>query len=123
MRGAARRFVEDEGGAAAHGAAPDDADHAEAMPSADRIYSVQVIWDETMAETAAQWVAQGDRSMVVLAGNGHCHDSAIVRRIQRRGVTPVVSVRPVLDDGEGDVAEAIQEHRNDYLFVMTPPAQ
>jgi uncharacterized iron-regulated protein len=91
------------------------------MPSADRVYTVQVIWDETMAEGAAAWVAGGDRAMIVLAGNGHCHDSAIVRRVVRRGVTPAVSVQPIIDDGQGNVAEAILEKRNDYLFVMTMP--
>jgi uncharacterized iron-regulated protein len=92
-------------------------------PSADRVYTVQVIWDETMAEGAATWVADDDRAMVLLAGNGHCHDSAIVRRVQRRGVTPAISVRPIIDDGEGNVAEAIQEKQNDYLFVMSMPTQ
>ncbi len=91
------------------------------MPSADRVYMVQVAWDETMAETAATWVGPADRSMVVLAGNGHCHDSAMVRRIARRGITPVVSVRPIIDDAEGSVAAAILEANNDYLFVMSMP--
>lgn len=74
-----------------------------------------------MAEGAATWVAGGDRAMVVLAGNGHCHDTAIVGRVTRRGVTPALSVRPLIDDGQGNVAKAIQEGRNDYLFVMSMP--
>lgn len=90
-------------------------------PSADRIYTVQVIWDETMAEGAATWAKEDGRAIVVLAGNGHCHDSAIVGRVARRGVTPVVSVRPIIDDGAGNVAAAIQEGHNDFLFVMTMP--
>ena len=103
-------------------APPDDEHHAAiAAPSADRVYSVQVIWDETMAETAAAWAQQGERAVVVLAGNGHCHDSAIVRRAARRGLTPAISVRPIIDDGAGNVAAAIQEGRNDYLFVMSMP--
>jgi uncharacterized iron-regulated protein len=89
-----------------------------AAPSADQIYTVQVIWDETMAETAARWLGDGGRAMVILAGNGHCHDSAIVRRAARRGAAPAISVRPIVDDGQGNVAAAIQERRNDYLFVM-----
>jgi len=129
------QVMSDMGGAEAHGHAEspapaparDDepAAHGEdappPMPSADRVYTVQVIWDETMAETAATWVAGGDRAMVVIAGNGHCHDSAIVRRVARRGVTPAISVRPIIDDGKGNVAEAIQEKRNDFLFVMSMP--
>jgi len=124
------QIMSDMGGAEAHAQTTsppaDEPEEARSevippAPSADRIYTVQVIWDETMAESAARWVGAGDRAMVVLAGNGHCHDSAIVRRVQRRGVAPAVSVRPLIDDGKGNVAEAIQEKRNDFLFVMTMP--
>jgi uncharacterized iron-regulated protein len=113
--------AESEPSDASHHAEPAPDPHAAPMPSADRVYTVQVIWDETMAEGAAAWVAAGDRAMIVLAGNGHCHDSAIVGRVARRGVTPALSVRPMIDDGQGNVAVAIQEARNDYLFVMTMP--
>src|SRR5262249_13806593 len=34
---------------------PDMKGHPE-MPSPDRIYMVQVLWDETMADTAAKWL-------------------------------------------------------------------
>ena len=54
-------------------------------------------------------------------GDGHCHDSAVVGRIQRRGVAEVISVQPIVDDGEGNVASALLEKRNDYLFIMTMP--
>lgn len=48
-------------------------------------YVAQVVWDETMAKTAAQWVAQEPSGLVVvLAGAGHCHRSAIPRRFERR---------------------------------------
>ena len=124
---------DDHGAAHAHGpppddkaapAAPADADHAGApvMPSMDNVYAAQVVWDESMADGAARWLAAGGQRLVILAGNGHCHDSAIVRRLGRRGVTGVTSVRPIIDDGEGNVAAAIAEGINDYLFVMTPPA-
>jgi hypothetical protein len=89
------------------------------MPSADRIYTVQVTWDETMADTAVRWLhANPNGRMVILAGNGHCHDSAIVNRIKRRGVTDIVSLRSVVDDGSGGVAEALAKPMNDYLVVL-----
>jgi uncharacterized iron-regulated protein len=90
---------------------------------AERIYSVQVLWDETMAEGAAVWLqAESGRRIIILAGSGHCHDSAIVRRMQRRGIDKVVSVRPLLDAGdEGeDVSAELAEPITDYLFVMSP---
>jgi uncharacterized iron-regulated protein len=105
----------------------DDGDESAADPAADRAaadrtYSVQVLWDETMADTAARWLGGGDRSLVILAGTGHCHDSAIVGRMRRRGVTGAVSVRPILDT-DGEVADALANPMNDYLFVMSVPAQ
>jgi uncharacterized iron-regulated protein len=87
----------------------------------DSIYPVQVLWDETMAETAANWVLAGEaRRVLILAGNGHCHESAIVGRMKRRGVEGVVSIRPVVERGEGAVADLLATPMNDYLFVMTP---
>lgn len=100
---------------------PSDGDAA-AMPSVDRIYTVQVIWDETMAAAAATWLtANAAGHLVLLAGTGHCHDSAIVRRIQRRGVSHVVSVRSVIDDGTGSVSDALVKPVNDFLVVLEPP--
>ncbi|MBX3159827.1 MAG: ChaN family lipoprotein [Deltaproteobacteria bacterium] len=93
-----------------------------AMPSADRVYTVQVMWDETMADGSAKWLAANPRGhLVILAGNGHCHDHAIVNRIKRRGVGDVISVRPVIDDGEGNVAEVLAKPMNDYVLVLKMP--
>ena len=92
------------------------------MPSADRIYTVQVIWDETMADVTAKWLAANPTGQaIVLAGNGHCHDSAIVKRLERRGVGDVVSVRPVIDS-DGGVAEALVKPMNDFVVVLQMPA-
>jgi uncharacterized iron-regulated protein len=99
-----------------------DADAAE-MPSADQIYMIQVIWDETMADTAARWLAANPGGHVVLlAGNGHCHDSAIVRRIQRRGIAEAISIRGVIEDDEGSVGAALARPINDLLLVLQMPA-
>ena len=132
--------MEEMGGAAAHGgggmggpssphAAPLTPEQKEALAAkakerSERIYNAQVVWDETMADTAARWVKGGERRQIlILAGAGHCHDSAIVRRMQRRGVEPVVSVQPVVEDGQGETAELLSAPRNDYLFVMTAGAE
>jgi uncharacterized iron-regulated protein len=105
---------------------PDDKKQEEAppemqMPSADRIYTVQVMWDESMADGAAKWAKSSPQGLLVLlAGNGHCHDTAIVNRIKRRGVDKVISLRPVLDV-EGRVAEALAKPMNDYIIVLQLP--
>lgn len=98
------------------------ADGSPDMPSIDRLYAVQVLWDETMADAAATWLrANAGGHLVILAGTGHCHDSAIIRRMQRRGVSSVVSVRSVIDDGEGGVSDALVTPVNDFLVVLEPP--
>jgi hypothetical protein len=72
-----------------------------------------------MADTAAGWLAGGEgRQVVILAGKGHCHDSAMVRRIERRGAGRVVSVHTVMDDG-GSVAAALARPLTDYLIVLS----
>jgi uncharacterized iron-regulated protein len=116
-----------EGGEHGHdgedGDGGDDRERSEHAQRAERIYSVQVLWDETMAEGASAWLqAESGRRIIILAGSGHCHDSAIVRRMQRRGIDEVVSVRPLLDAGdEGeDVSAELAEPITDYLFVMSP---
>jgi uncharacterized iron-regulated protein len=107
--------------------APKDAEdpHADKeapeMPSAERIYTVQVLWDETMADGGAKWLAANPRGhLVILAGNGHCHDSGVVGRLKRRGMADVLSVRPVIDS-EGQVAEALARPMNDYVVVLQLP--
>ncbi|MEO8702317.1 MAG: ChaN family lipoprotein [Kofleriaceae bacterium] len=102
----------------------DGGGEASAMPSAERIYTAQVLWDETMADGAAKWLkANTNGHLVILAGNGHCHDSAIVNRMKRRGVTDVLSVRVVIDDGEGSVAEALAKPINDFVMILQLPKQ
>jgi uncharacterized iron-regulated protein len=130
--------MEDMGGTSAHAQTrkDDGTDHDEAskpapkhgddeaseMPSADRIYTVQVIWDETMADTSAKWLAANPGGhLILLAGNGHCHDSAIIHRMKRRGVADAVSVHPVVDNGEGSVAEVLAKPINDFVVVLQMP--
>lgn len=119
-------LMESMGGTAAHSKKPDaeaptDSPHEAPppMPTAEQIYTVQVIWDESMADGATRWLtANPTGHVIILAGNGHCHDSAIVNRIKRRGIAQVVSVRPVLDT---DASEVLAQPMNDYAFVLAVP--
>jgi len=61
-----------------------DAPHQGMGNAAERYYTAQVIWDETMAESAAAWLSDETRQIMVIAGNGHCHQSAIPSRVKRR---------------------------------------
>lgn len=121
-------LMESMGGAMAHSTKPDAEtppenphEAAPPMPSADQIYTVQVIWDESMADGANRWLtANPTGQVIILAGNGHCHDSAIVNRIKRRGTAKVVSIRPVLDT---DASEVLAQPINDFAFVLQVPAE
>jgi uncharacterized iron-regulated protein len=119
-------IMAEHGHSAGHSASRKSKDD-DGHPAGSNIYAAQVLWDETMAATAAAWLNAGEgRQIIILAGNGHCHDSAIVRRMQRRGIAAAVSVRPIIDRedrGDGEVGEAIGEAANDYLFVMSMPKQ
>lgn len=60
-------------------------------------YTAQVVWDETMAETAAAWLvaAGADAQLIIFAGMGHCQESAIPERITRRTGIDVLNVMPL----------------------------
>jgi uncharacterized iron-regulated protein len=90
-------------------------------PQLDDMYAVQVVWDETMADTAARWLeSSGPASqLVVLAGAGHCHRSAIPARLARRVHTPVLSVSAVLESKLGELED---RELYDWLVVLEDAA-
>jgi hypothetical protein len=101
-------------------ATPEEQAVAEDKKTADQMYLIQVLWDESMADAASRWVRAGlKRQVVILAGHGHCHTSAIVKRMRRRGVQRAVSVHPVIDKGDGEVPALLATPENDFLFVMS----
>jgi uncharacterized iron-regulated protein len=72
----------------------------------EKFYAAQVVWDETMADNAAGWVAARapQRQLVVLAGSAHCRREAIPARVERRVSTRVANVRlsaKTPEDSEG----------------------
>jgi uncharacterized iron-regulated protein len=86
-------------------------------PQLDDMYAVQVVWDETMADTGAHWLESAGPSsqLLVVAGAGHCHRSAIPARLSRRIHAPVLSVSAVL---ESDLAKFEDRNRYDWLLVL-----
>lgn len=88
----------------------------------ERFYAAQVTWDESMASSAAQWLQarSGAARIVVIAGAGHCHQSAVPRRIARRSGQRGFAVRTLLP-------EELQEERasepNGYQLLLEPLLQ
>ncbi|HET9931809.1 MAG TPA: ChaN family lipoprotein [Polyangiaceae bacterium] len=79
----------------------------------DRYYQAQVVWDESMAHTAARWVLEHApmRRLLVLAGQAHCQERAIPNRVERRGVRRVTNV--LLAEGEPS-----PERRRGYEYAL-----
>ncbi|MCW8890955.1 MAG: ChaN family lipoprotein [Sedimenticola sp.] len=77
--------------------------------SFDRFVDVQLLWDEGMAERAADYlIANPDKQLVVLAGSGHLmHGSGIPNRVSRRlSVTTAI----VLPGGDLKIEPAIADY-------------
>lgn len=92
-------------------------DHGRGAADFDPFYRVQVLWDETMAETAARFLerVEDDVQLVVLAGAGHVRFGfGIPRRLFRRLPVPYAIVLPV----HVEVAEA----KRDRAMDVSPPA-
>lgn len=78
----------------------------------DRFLDGQLLWDEGMAERAAQYLEEHpDHAMVVLAGSGHlAYGDGIPQRLARR--VPVTSTI-VLNGWEGEITPKVA----DYLLM------
>jgi uncharacterized iron-regulated protein len=86
----------------------------------ERFYQAQVVWDETMADTAYRFMQQNPdaRAMVVLAGRGHTeHDWGIQSRLRRRigdADATVVTVSPMSSPAP-PLAELREKRVADYV--------
>ena len=85
----------------------------------DRFYSVQVAWDETMADTATVWQkGAAGRRIAIIAGRGHCVDWAIPDRMRRRGVGKVIGLQ-ILDDTPGAAEATVLTDPADFVVGVT----
>jgi uncharacterized iron-regulated protein len=75
--------------------------HARGAVDADAFYRVQVLWEEAMAQAAAEYLTTPDgrgRRLVVLAGGNHVRFGfGIPRRLFRRVPLPFVIVAPYVN--------------------------
>jgi uncharacterized iron-regulated protein len=86
-------------------------------PKMADMYAAQVVWDETMAETASNWLSHAGENarFMVFAGSGHCHKAAIPARITRRVHIPVLSSSAVL---ASELPTFKDRNRYDWLVVV-----
>src|SRR5262249_22032376 len=79
----------------------------------ERFLEAQLVWDETMAEQAADYLmGHPNKSMVVLAGRGHMEfGSGIPNRVRRRLPNIMTAVVITADKGE------TKDHSADYFLV------
>ena len=99
--------------------------HQSRLPGAEkegafrRFLEVQLTWDESMAQTVAEYLqANPSARVLVLAGRGHTHDAAIPRRVTRR--TNIVGVSIASYETNSPFEQP------DYLVLQEPqrlPAQ
>lgn len=113
----------------------DDAAHRETVLAAlrhhpgmdeatlERFYTAQVIWDETMADRAAAYLARPDArdKLVVFAGTMHVRRPAVPERAARRGATPYAIVLPVAARAL-EAALRAEPPPADFLLVVPDPA-
>jgi uncharacterized iron-regulated protein len=75
--------------------------HGRGVRSSDAFYRVQLLWDETMAQTAAEYLkssAGHGRHLIVFAGANHVrYGFGIPRRLFRRLPLPFVIVEPYVN--------------------------
>jgi len=83
------------------------------------LYAAQLLRDESMADTAARFLAARHpaRQIVILAGLEHCKSWAIPARIRRRLPSAEArSVRPIVGGSEPVGSDALRGF--DYAFIM-----
>lgn len=73
--------------------------HGHSGPSFENFFAAQVLWDETMAEAVADYVAASpDTQVIVLAGEGHVvFDFGIPSRVERRLGSDIVAYSVLLN--------------------------
>lgn len=94
----------------------------------DRFYTIQTLWDETMAETISNFLKPlaDQAQMVVFAGHGHTDTgTGIPKRVNRRlpGAYKIVVPISIQEGEEVNLAELQKEGLGDYLWLLTAPKE
>jgi len=92
--------------------------HGKGVRDAEAFYRVQVLWDETMAQTAAEYLesqAGRGRRLIVFAGGLHVrYGFGIPRRLFRRVPLPFVIVEPYVNSA------LVEVPKEDQMAVELP---
>ncbi len=108
---------------AAFGLADDDGGTPHEGFDFEKFYQAQVVWDETMADTASRVLASegGPDRLVVIAGSGHIERRfGVPERAARRGASPYATILPVvLEELPDGLAPLIQESAADFIWLMS----
>lgn len=89
----------------------------------ERFYAAQVVWDETMADTAVRFLNEFPEfeAMVIVAGVAHADARfGIPPRIERREEAEVATVRPLDPEHEG-VVDGAEDFAEEADFVWVGP--
>ncbi len=92
----------------------------------DSFYNIQLLWEETMAQTIAKYLMSKDgldKRMVVLSGGGHInYGFGIPKRLFRRLSEPYTTILPVSTDllRDDEAAKAALEKGAQFLDVELP---
>jgi uncharacterized iron-regulated protein len=90
--------------------------HGEGKPEMEKMFlRGQMLWDETMADTAAKYLAENpDMKLIVMAGGNHVrYGFGIPRRVFRRNPEPFAIVDPWII--------SYPEDKQDRLMDVSPP--
>lgn len=94
--------------------------HTKGMKNPEAFYRVQLLWDETMAQTAADYLkaAGPDRHLVVFVGGNHVrYGIGIPRRLFRRLPVPYAIVEPYVNP---TLVEVPEEKKMDVELPVLP---
>lgn len=94
--------------------------HTKGMKDPEAFYRIQLLWDETMAQTAADYLkaAGPDQHLLIFAGGNHArYGIGIPRRLFRRVPAPYAIVEPYVNP---TLVEVPEEKKMDVELPVLP---
>jgi uncharacterized iron-regulated protein len=95
----------------------------------DKFYTIQTLWDETMADSAVNFLKplNGQVQMVIIAGHGHTdHGNGIPLRVKRRLPNDnfkIVVPMTIRGKDPVDIKALQQENLGDFIWLLSAPPE